>query len=738
MKQASPVEHDIVLVGGGHCHVEVIKSFGMRPVPGVRLTVVSREVVTAYSGMLPGLLAGHYGHGQAHVDLRPLCRFAGARLYHAAVEHIDPAARRVHARGRPPIPFDLLSIDIGSSPDGGAIRGVEAAIPVKPVDGLLARWAEVEARVLASDGPFRLLVIGAGAGGVELCLALHHRLERALGAQGGAPGRLAFTIVADQAAPLPTHAPSVQRRMAALLAARNITFIAARRVVALADGVARLAPSGEVGFDCAVLTTHARAAPWLAESGLALDPAGFVAVGATLQSTSHPHVLAAGDIAAFSPRALPKSGVYAVRQGPYLAANLRRLVQGRPARPYRPQKRTLALLSGGAKHAVASWGPLSLQGDWVWRLKDWIDLRWMRKYQELPAMDDAAAGEGATVMRCGGCGAKVASQVLNRVLDRLKAGPDGAGIELDQPDDAAVIRAPASGELLQTVDHFRAFIDDPYLFGRIAANHCMSDIYAMGGRPTGALAMVTLRYAAEDKLEADLEALLAGALRALREAGARLLGGHTAEGPELAFGLAVNGEVGPRGMLRKGGARAGEVLVLSKPLGTGTLFAADMKAEAESAWIEAALDAMVLGAGPAARLLTEAGASAMTDVTGFGLLGHLIEMLRASGLGARLRLDDLPALPGARELLARGVASTLQPANEAFAEVLAPGTRGDHPAYPLLFDPQTAGGLLASVPGEAAADLLARLAEVGHGGAAVIGEIRAAPDPGAPLVRLEI
>ena len=734
MRQAVPVTHDIVLVGGGHSHVAVIKSFGMKPAPGARVTVVSREVETPYSGMLPGLLAGHYDRAAAHVDLRPLCRFADARLYHASVERIDPLARLVHARGRPPIAYDLLSIDIGSSPDGGAIRGVEAAFPVKPVDEFLARWAEVEGQVLeaGNDTPFRLLVIGAGAGGVELALALHWRLARALRAQGGDPARLRFTIAADQPAPLPTHAPSVRRRMAGLLAARGIGFVGERSVTALEDGVARLAPGGEIPFDAAVLTTHAKPAPWLGETGLALDDAGFLAVGPTLQSISHANVFAAGDIAAFEAGPLPKSGVYAVRQGPYLAENLRRLVQGRPARPYPPQKRALALMSGGARHAVASYGSLSLQGDWVWRLKDWIDRRWMAKYQDLPSMAGRDGEEGALAMRCGGCGAKVASPVLNRVLARLKAGPDGRAIDLEQPDDAAVIRTPASGRMLQTVDHFRAFIDDPYVFGRIAANHCMSDIFAMGGQPTSALAIVTLPFAAEEKLEADLEALLAGALRALAEAGARLIGGHTAEGPELAFGLTVNGEIETGAPLRKGGAAAGEVLILTKPLGTGAILAADMAGEASSAWVEAALDAMVSSGGPAARILVDAGASAMTDVTGFGLLGHLIEMLKASGTTARLDLRALPALPGASELLARGIASTLHPANEAFAEVLAPGA----PTDPLLFDPQTAGGLLASLPAGRAADALARLAAAGHARAAVIGEIGPAPAPGEPLVGL--
>ncbi len=725
---------DLVLVGGGHAHVEVLRSFAMRPPRDVRLSVIAREVMTPYSGMLPGHLAGIYGFDASHVDLGPLARAANARLYHTRALALDLERGRVEVAGRPHVPFDLVSLDVGATPDDTRIEGAAGRVlAVKPVNRFLAQISQIEAELGGRADPLRLVVIGGGAGGIEIALALDHRLATLPG--GRRREGLSVTVVTDTAVVMPSHGRPVRARLARVLAERGIRVLTGARAAAIADNVVRLAPDGEVPFDAVVLATDARAPDWLADSGLALDARGFVRVSAALRSVSDERVFAAGDVAAIEGRALAKSGVYAVRQGPVLAENLRRAQTGRRLVAYRPQPRTLALISTADKRAIASWGAIAFEGAWVWRLKDWIDRRWMRKYQDLPAMEDATrngTGHGEDAMRCGGCGAKVASPVLNRVLARLKAGPDGRAIDLEQPDDAAVIRTPASGRMLQTVDHFRAFIDDPYVFGRIAANHCMSDIFAMGGQPTSALAIVTLPFAAEEKLEADLEALLAGALRALAEAGARLIGGHTAEGPELAFGLTVNGEIETGAPLRKGGAAAGEVLILTKPLGTGAILAADMAGEASSAWVEAALDAMVSSGGPAARILVDAGASAMTDVTGFGLLGHLIEMLKASGTTARLDLRALPALPGASELLARGIASTLHPANEAFAEVLAPGA----PTDPLLFDPQTAGGLLASLPAGRAADALARLAAAGHARAAVIGEIGPAPAPGEPLVGL--
>ena len=779
---STPVATDIVLVGGGHSHVAVLKRFGMRPVAGVRLTLVSRDMLTPYSGMLPGLVAGHYSPEQAHIDLRKLSRFANARVLHAPATGIDLGARRVFAAGRPPIGFDLLSIDIGSQPTLHHIEGAkEHALGIKPIDVFRERWAAVERDCLARGGRLRIAVIGGGAGGTELSLSLRYRLRTLLERAGVADG-VEITLLAETREVVESHAPAVRRRMTRLLGERGVRLLAGHRVVAVrADGVDAVTAGGEraaVGCDLAIAVTHAGAADWLGESGLDLDDAGFVRVRETLQSTGDPSVFAAGDIASFDARPLPKSGVYAVRQGPVLAENLLRLAAGRPLRPYRPQPLTLALISSGDRNAVASWGRLAVEGRGVWRVKDRIDRRWMRKYQDLPAMGDEAPppragaatgdGEGATIrsapverarawglggirgagsgnvdpaaelasaaaMRCGGCGSKVASAVLHRVLGRLApvSHPDVL-VGFDGGDDAAVLRVPPDRLLVQSVDHFRTFIDDPHLFGRIATNHCLSDLFAMGAEPRTAQAMVTLPFAAPDKVEQDLFDLLSGVTEALAEAGAVLVGGHTAEGPECALGLTVNG-LCDRPML-KAGAADGDRLLLTKPLGTGVVFAADMRAEAPSEAVEAALASMLRSNEAAARIFREHDATSCTDVTGFGLLGHLVEMLRAGGVDAELDLAAIPRLPGADALFERGFRSSLHAANAAFAIALH-GLDPDDPRAALLIDPQTSGGLLAAVPADRATGCAEALAAAGCGATAMIGTFRAAAPGGTVRVR---
>ena len=437
-----------------------------------------------------------------------------------------------------------------------------------------------------------------------------------------------------------------------------------------------------------------------------------------------------------------------------LAENLARLALGRrPLRPYRPQPLALALLSSGDRNAVASWGRLTLEGRWVWRLKDRIDRRWMRKYQELPAMAEgppplraapvpagtAASVEGGAAMRCGGCGSKVASAVLHRALGRLPSPaphPDVL-VGLRGGEDAAVLRVPPGKLLVQSVDHFRTFLDDPWLFGRIAAHHCLSDLFAMGAEPRTAQAMVTLPFAPPAKVEQDLFDLLSGVTETLSEADAALVGGHTAEGPECALGLTVNGLCDTA--LLKAGAAAGDRLFLTKPLGTGIVFAADMRAEAPGGTVDAALASMLRSNAAAARVFRACGATSCTDVTGFGLLGHLVELLRASGADAELDLAALPRLQGADALLARGIRSSLHEANAAFGAALDGLDPGD-PRAALLYDPQTSGGLLASVPDERADECASALAAAGCGAAARIGTVLGADptDPGAPGGRVRV
>jgi selenide,water dikinase len=731
-----PVVKDVVLVGAGHSHVTVLRMFGMKPIPGVRFTLISREVHTPYSGMLPGLIAGHYTFDDAHIDTGPLTRWAGARLYQDEVVDLDLAARRVICRHRPPVPYDLLSLNIGSTPNTAGVPGAsEHAVPVKPIDGFLKRFEALVARVLAREGGARVALVGAGAGGVELLLSVEHRLRKEVTRAGFDARGLSFILVSDVADILPSFPAAFRSRFHAILAARGIAVVAGAPVTAVETGRLVLDGHAPIQADEILWTTQAAPARWLAQVGLPADPNGFLKVDGMLRVAGHQDVFAAGDTIAFPSRNLPKSGVYAVRAGPVLADNIRRTLMGRSLRPFRPQREALYLVSTGERHALGTRNGLMAEGAWVWRWKDWIDRRFMRRFNDLPEMAprptalppladrQALRDISAIAMRCGGCGAKVGATVLSRALGLIEPIVRAdIVVGLDAPDDAALVDVGGGRLSLQTVDYFRAIVDDPYTLGKIAANHSLGDVYAMGGEPQTALAIATVPYGPEAKVEADLSAMMAGANEVLREAGCALVGGHTSEGAELALGFAVNGLVASTAALRKGGLRPGDALILNKPIGTGTLLAADMRGKAKARWVMAAIAHMIQSNGPAAEILRRHGVHAATDVTGFGLLGHLVEMVRASDVDVTLAIGRMPVLAGARETVARGIFSSLQPQNVRLRRAIREAEPiAQHPLYPLLFDPQTAGGLLAAVPLGEAGQCVAALRAAGYVDADVIG-----------------
>jgi selenide,water dikinase len=736
----TPIVKDVLLIGGGHSHVAVLKRFGMKPMPGVRLTLICRDVHTPYSGMLPGYVAGHYDYDDVHIDLGALARFAGARFFHSAVTKLDLENRVAHCDNRPPVPFDIVSINTGSTPRTADVPGAtETAVPVKPINRFLDRWDALRQRALDHDGPMRIAVVGAGAGGVEILLAIQYRLKQLRAEAGRSADDIAYDLFSESAEILPTHNAKARRAFSDVLRDRKVTLHAGARVTEVAPGRLRTSRGAGINADEILWVTAAGAPDWPREAGLDVDENGFIAVQDTLQSTSHDFVYAAGDVATMVHHPRPKSGVFAVRQGPPLARNLRRALLGRIPRPYKPQKEFLGLISTGDRFAVASRSDWSVKGRWVWIWKDWIDRRFMRKFNDLPDMDEAQESNlpaglasadvvkeiSAIAMRCGGCGAKVGATVLSRALNTLEPVPrPDVLIGLHEPDDAAVVEVPPGKVMVHTVDSFRAMIDDPYLFGRIAANHSLGDIYAMGAEPQSALTVATVPFGLESKVEDTLTQMMTGAMEILRDAGCALVGGHTSEGAELTLGFAVNGLIDRDHVMRKGGMRAGDALIVTKPIGTGTLFAADMRHKAKGRWITSALDWMTMSNRKGAEALLDAGATACTDVTGFGLLGHLVEMTRASDVDVELDLNAIPYMDGAEDTVREGIVSSLQPQNVRLRRAIANlDEAGKDPRYPLIFDPQTAGGLLASVPAEAAESCIAKLHALGYTQAAIIGRI---------------
>ncbi len=736
---SSPAQKRIVLIGGGHAHVEVLRAFGMQPEPGVELVLIAKELDAPYSGMLPGFVAGHYTFDDCHIDLVRLARFAGARLIHGEANGIDRRNRRVMLKDRPPVAYDLLSIDTGITPLLDDIQGASQwGLAVKPVSSFGPRWQATEARALQANGPRRFVVVGTGAAGFELVLAIRQRLQSQAGERGIAPDAFSFTLV-GKGELLTSHNTRAQAYARRALAEAGVALITGEAAVSVTADTVGLASGRIIASDVTVITTKAAPPEWFASTDLMRDPNGFLGIRPTLQLLDDNDVFAVGDCASTLDHPREKAGVFAVRQGPPLTRNLRRRLANLAAQPFVPQKRFLTLLSTGGRAAIAARGPLAAAGGWVWTWKDHIDRTFMARFNTLPIMAPAAPlGTEDLAMRCRGCAAKIDPVALRGALGRLNPLPASHAIrDLAPGDDAALLDLGLDALRLETVDFFPAFWPDPYLFGQIAAAHAMSDIYAKGGTPDHALAIAVLPHKPRNLREDDLFQLMAGARSVLDRDGVALVGGHSSEGVELAAGFFVSGHVPRHRGLSKGGARPGDQLILTKPLGTGILFAAWMRGQARASQISAALAGMCRTNRDATQVLLAHGATAATDVTGFGLGGHLLEMLDATSLAASpvsatIVFERCPLYAGVEHLAKIGIRSTLIAETASLAERI--GSAPEHRTWtlPIVLDPQTSGGLLAALPADRAAAALADLRAAGLD-AALVGEVRAADGDGPSI-----
>ncbi|MEY3964354.1 MAG: selenide, water dikinase SelD, partial [Cyanobacteriota bacterium] len=577
---------------------------------------------------------------------------------------------------------------------------VHPAQPVKPLEPFLA-W--LEQRLTDPSADPRVRIRGGGAAAVEVALALRARGLR----------------------------PELLLRREGLQLGSTAAHRAAEGLLAQAGIPLRRSVDPRAAADLAC--TGSRAPAWLAASGLPVQPeTGRVLTAASLVVQGFERLLASGDCAVIAADPRPPAGVWAVRAAPVLAENLRRLhaEPPLPLRRWRPQRWALQLLGdGGATglpvpRALAVHGPWSVgPSRWLWCWKDRIDRRFMAGFAPAPAMAAAAP------MACRGCAAKLPAAPLAAALGRLSATGEAPPAE-----DAARLDLNDRGELLlQSVDGFPALLDDPWLNARLTTLHACSDLWACGARVQSLQALVTLPQAAPAVQEEWLLQTLAGVRSVLDPLDASLLGGHTLEGRDgagLGLSLVVNGAVRPQRFWPKGPLAAGQRLLLTRPIGTGVLFAAAMAGAAKPGWLDQALAVMLQCQAPLVEVLAVHGCQACTDVTGFGLLGHLGEML---GPGQQLVLepDAIPALPGALDLLDQGLSSSLAPANARALALLEAGERrsialsraATAAEQQLWIDPQTCGPLLAALPEATAQEALAAIRAAGFPQAALIGRV---------------
>ena len=736
---------EIVFIGGGHSHAIALRHFGENPIPGVRLTLITDALHAPYSGMLPGHIAGFYSFEQAHIDLYRLCEYAGVQLYRDSAIGLDLSRNQVLCANRPPVSFDLVSIDIGSTPNQLQVPGAQTyAIPAKPVSQFLDRWREtIEAFARHPTQPLKLAIVGGGAGGVELALTMQQGLFVCRQARGGMRNIDSSFVMYTASFPeihlfhrgqelMSSHNPFVRKRLTDLIVRRDIQLHLNEQVTRVsAEGIE--CESGlKLECDKVFWVTQASAPDWLNAAGLATDRDGFILVKDSLQSISHPQVFAAGDIATMVNYTRPKAGVFAVRQGKPLYENIRQAVLGQPAKPYRPQPKILGLIGTGDGSAIASWGKWGLGPNPVlWRWKDWIDRKFMDRFVSFPTSTTSARH---------GQQKNVSPDIISSVLQRLQT--DNPKIELlipciNNPDNVA-IESVTPGILVQSVETLEDPLRDPYQFGILSIHHGLNSLLAKGATPQSLLAAIQLPSTQSLYQEETLYQLLSGMVKALGVSQTQLVGYQVTTGRTLSVTLSSRGYAYPEQLWDSKHLQPGQVLILTKPLGTGTLFAAHQQYRGQGRWLQDAIASMMQSNYPAAVTFMQMGATACRAIGSSGLLQEAVTMVGNGDISLTINLDRLPVLEGAIETSHYGLLSPLHAENSRSSQYASNASSfSSHPLYSLLFDPQSSGGLLASVPSPQGMECLKLLQDLGYIHSAIIGEVNL-PSTNALPIKLEV
>jgi selenide,water dikinase len=563
---ASPglAKHEIVLLGVGHTNAHIVRMWAMNPIKDARLTCIANHSIATYSGMLPAVLAGLNQPDDMGIDLVQFCSIAGARLILGDVTGVNVADSSLSIEGRTPVHFDVLSIGIGSVPNDIGIEGLDAAslVRIKPMQTFLTRLERRLGDLEVTKREIRVVVVGSGVAGVEVLFCLGRRLEARQGS------RFQFSMVTRSEQILSDALPSTRRRVEREMQSRNVALVCGQSVQAVGEDHLVLENGEQLPADVVIWATGARAPDLLSELDLPRTRDGFLSTDRTLsldwknselQQPRGSSIFAVGDTGTMVGEDLPKAGVYAVRQGPFLWKNIKRAVTNRRLIEYRPQRNFLRLINKGDGTAIGQWNSLSFEGAWVWRLKNRIDSKFMEKFRLEPMEEDPD-----NKMQCHGCGCKLGIDDLQKSFESMKHG--------EQPllDDAVQIVGTA-GRLYGSTDFFTDPLGDAYQFGRVTALHASSDLLANGADVEQAFANVVVEEGDSAAQQRWLQEFTEGANREFRVLGASIVGGHTIVGPRAEAGFTVVGSLVGEHAMTKSALEPGDRLYLTKALGIGVL-----------------------------------------------------------------------------------------------------------------------------------------------------------------------
>ncbi len=730
---------EVVLVGGGHCHLEVVKRYGALRHKPFRLTLINATAHAPYIGHIPALISGEKNKNETHVDLGHLCLENGVRFIKRSVNYIDFENKVVKLKDhKHQVSFDGMSIDIGAEPDLQAFKGTsveDISITVRPFAHFLEKLQDLEHTISekTQEKPFHLVIVGGDAMAVEIALALSHRLYQSSRTWNKTYLHLIESNELEQG----SYSPAKKKLIKTLLRKHRVAYKNNVSIKSYDKLNHQLTLSNDDKITChGILWAYANKGPqWLKDTGIELDENGFILVQDNLESKSRVGVYAAGATASLTKRyftSLSKEFTFGI--GPILASNLIRRFLGERQFRYKPPGHPTILLSVSSNEAVASWGPFTFRSKLVQQFKNHFDEQWMRRYQVKPKRIQVATfieSGNLKVAPSTACGAKLPHDSLKAIPKQsFRSGDVVIGVK--ESDDASLISLDNPGSekagLIQSISHLRAFTKDLFTFGRMSAVHTINDVYSMGVKPHSAQVLATVPFAPKSTMERDLKDMMDGIIEVFDECGITLLGGYSDCGHEAAAGMLVQA-LSPKDkkeqLWTRGKLRPGDALILTKPLGTGILLTGYERFIVDSKHMWSAMNSMAETHAKTIDVCNNFNISAATDVTGYGLALCLEGLLQRSNLVGTISLATLPIYSGVLKALSAGIRSSIHIQNRIpFTKCIQNLSNRDLIIAEVMFDPQTAGPLLLGADYEEAPRLTKQLRQVGYEHASIIGYVQ--------------
>ena len=695
-----PITNDLVLIGGGHSHLSVLMKLSKRPINGNRITLITNEIDTPYSGMIPGYIEGIYSWRDSHIDLYRLCLKLNVRFIHAEVERVSAYEKEIYFKDRPKIKFDVLSINTGIQSNNREIKGAaKYCLPVKPISKLTNNF-------LNKITNFKSIAfIGGGAGSVELALAIKKRFLNI-------NQDIKITIITGKRGLLSTFPQKTKLTSLKTLEKFKIDIIEYKRVLEVKPKQIILSDKSILKIDKAILSTNSMTPKWLAKSDILLTKDNYILVNKSFQ-TNYKYVFASGDVIDFNNQNLKKAGVFAVRSGKPLAINIRKFILGKKLVEYKFNKNYLALIGTSKRSAIATKYNLTFNSRFFFYLKKYIDQNFIKKFSDfrirkkftLDALKTDVLNifvkhkekitDENDIMQCKGCAAKVPLNALKQALpkDIVSTSEDAVSV-------------PGHPELYQTVDMISSIITDPFLLGKIAANHSISDMVSVNSKITSAMMILQLPLSKTEINSRDLEQVLLGANEIFKTIDCPLIGGHTMIGkdkdPIIGFSILGQKQKKIKIVKNRRKIKTKDLLILTEKIGSGLIFAGINNYLIDSYFQIDVIKQMIKGNLNFGKISNQLNILSMTDITGFGLANHLLNLIKRdnSKTGLTIYPNKIPLFEGVNECLNKDIKSSLFKSNYDIAQKDIIYKRDKSKLDNILYDPQTVGGIAFIIPQE--------------------------------------